>query len=81
MTPALALIPPQQFKTILEKDGYHVEHETELNWTLFKNGAKSPVITIPKKGELVSLMVMMGILNQAEMSNAKYFEYLKLSNN
>ena len=65
------------FKTILEKDGFHVDMETEVNWTLFKEDSPYPVINVPKKRKLVSVTVMMGIFDQIQMDNKKYFSLLK----
>ena len=81
MSPAITPISPVILKTILEKDGFHVERETETNWTLFKEDSPCPVIIVPKKGKLVSVTVMMGILAQIQMDNKKYFSLLKQVNN
>jgi hypothetical protein len=77
MSPALAPIPPRQFKAILEKAGYSVESETKYNWTLFKADAPVPVIVLPRKGKLVSVTVMMGVLDQISMNITTYFTFLK----
>ena len=77
MPPALAPIPPIVFKELLEKDGFSVELETEYNWTLCKEAPLTLVITLPKKGRLVSVTVMMGILEQIKMNNKTYFDLLK----
>jgi len=77
MVPAITPIPPHIFKAILEKDGFSVQLDTEANWTLFKANSPYPVIVLPKKGELVSVTIMMEILNQIKMDNRKYFSLLE----
>ena len=67
---------PEIFKEILVKYGYSVEMETEYNWTLFKNDAARPIITVPKKGDLLSISIMMEILEQLKMDNKTYFDLL-----
>jgi hypothetical protein len=76
MAAALAPIPPVLLKEILEKDGFVLDRETAYNWTLFKKNAAIPVMNVAKKGKLVSVDVMMGILDQLKMDNARYFELL-----
>jgi len=76
MAAALSPVPPQIFKEILVKYGYSVEMETEYNWTLFKNDAARPIITVPKKGDLLSISIMMEILEQLKMDNKTYFDLL-----
>jgi len=77
MSPALTPIPPNKFRAILEKTGFRIERETEYNWTLFKIDSPRSVIVLPKKGELVSLTVMMGILDQIKMDIKTYFDLLR----
>ncbi len=74
--PALCPIPPDIFKALLENYGFLVEKESEHNWTFFKDDAPQPVIILPKKGELLSVDVMTGILNQLKINNKEYFELL-----
>lgn len=74
--PALAPIQPKEFKMLLERYGFQVQEETEYNWVLFKAEALRPVIPIPKKGALVSVDIMMGILDQLKITNEEYFTLL-----
>ena len=76
MVPAILPIPPDHFRTILELDGYSLRLETENNWTLYKVEADYPVIVIPKHGDLISVSIMMGILDQIGMDNKRYFSLL-----
>ncbi len=77
MVPAIAPVFPHIFKAILEEDGFSVKMDTEANWTLFKASSPCPVIVLPKKGKLVSITIMMGILAQLKMNNREYFSLLK----
>ena len=77
MSPVLAPIPPNEFKVILEKVGFRIERETEYNWTLFKADSPRSVVVLPKKGELVSVTVMMGILDQIKLDNKTYLDLLR----
>jgi len=77
MVPAITPVPPHILKAVLEKDGFSVKMDTEANWTLFKASSPSPVIVLPKKGKLVSITIMMGILAQLKMDNKKYFSLLE----
>lgn len=74
--PSLAPIPPLLLKDLLLRYGFVIELETEHNWTLFKKDAPRPVLTIPKQGDLVSVTIMMGILDQLKMDNGTYFDLL-----
>ncbi len=76
MAPAITPVSPHVFKAILEKDGFSVKMDTETNWTLFKADSPCSVIVLPKKGELVSVTIMMEILNQIKMDDGKYFNLL-----
>lgn len=77
MVPAITPVSPDILKAILEKDGFRIDRETEFNWTLFKDESPCPVIVLPKKGKLVSVTVMMGMLAQTKMDNKKYFSILE----
>lgn len=77
MVPAITPVSPDILKAILEKDGFRIDRETEFNWTLFKDESPCPVIVLPKKGKLVSVTVMMGMLAQTKMDNKKYFSLLE----
>jgi len=77
MVPVIAPVHPHILKTILEKYGFSVKRDTETNWTLFKANSSCPVIVLPKKGKLVSITTMMGILDQLKMNDREYFSLLK----
>jgi len=77
MTPIPALVPPEVFKDMLLKYGYRVEEENEDRWTLFKMDSVRPVITLPKRGKVLAVDIMMGILNQIRMDNGTYFRFLR----
>ena len=81
MSAALSPIPPIVLRDILVKDGFSVVRETDYNWTLFKEDSPRPVITLPKKGSLVSVTVMMEILDQIKMNNERYFDLLNQAKN
>jgi len=70
--PALAPVPPETLKRILEKYGYHLLKDDEYNWVLVHDEKDLPIV-IPKLGDLVAVDVMMGALNMAKMDNATYF--------
>lgn len=76
MPPVLGSIPPNLFKKVLEKDGYKMVKETEYNWTFFKDNAPVPVVTLPKKGDFVSIHIMPELLDRIQMSQVRYFELL-----
>ncbi len=73
---ALAPIPPETLRRLLEKYGFIVKAETEYNWTLFKEDAPYPVIPLPKDGAVVSVTVMMGILDKLKMDNGTFLKLL-----
>ena len=74
---ALAPIPQETFKRILELYGFRLEEEDEDNWTLSKEDAQKPIITIPKRGAILSVGLMMKVLDQLKIDNKKYFELLQ----
>ena len=53
-----------------------VELETENNWTLFKEDGAMPVINLPKRGQLISLEIMMKILDQTKIDDKAYLDLL-----
>jgi hypothetical protein len=69
-------VTPEKFKDLLVRYGFTVTKTTEHNWTLFKADAARPVITLPRHGELVSLTIMMGVLDQLKIDNSTYFSLL-----
>jgi hypothetical protein len=73
---ALACVSPETFKAILEKCGFCVDEETEYNWTLLNKDALLPVISLPKKGKLLSVSIMMEILDLLKIDNGTYFKLL-----
>jgi hypothetical protein len=77
---ALVPLPPKTLKAVLEAYGFAVEEEDDFNWALHKEGAPRPVVIVPKDGELVSLSLMMGILDQLNIDNGTYFNLLNQVN-
>ncbi len=73
--PALAPIPPDTLKRILELSGYELIEEDKYNWVLAKGSDELPV-TLPKRGQLVAVDVMMNILDRTKMDNKTYFDLL-----
>jgi len=69
--PALAPVPPETFKAILEACGYTVAREDQYNWTLVR-GALEPPIILPKTGVLVGIDVLMQALSDAKIDNLTY---------
>ena len=72
--PAIAPVPPETLKEVLERDGWSVMIEGKYNWHLGKNGQR---VTIPKDGEVVDLTVMDSCLRRADMDLARLFELLE----
>lgn len=72
--PAIACVPPEILKLILEKKGYRVKRETKHNWTLVleSDGEEEPVV-IPKRGDLVGMEIMMGTLVASHILPGDYF--------
>ncbi len=56
----------------MELFGFEVRNEDEYNWALYRASTET-VIVIPKKGEVLSVTVMMGVLDQLRMDNATFF--------
>ncbi len=72
---AIACVPPEWLKLVLEKKGYKVKRDTKFNWTLTRESEEdSEPIVIPKRGNLVSLEIMMGTLVAAHILPGEYFE-------
>lgn len=73
---AIACVPPEILKLVLEKRGYKVTRETKYNWTLVPeedtDDSSEPII-IPKRGDLVSVEIMMGTLVAAHILPGDYF--------
>jgi len=74
MPPAVAPIPPEALKRILELYGFEVIAEDDFNWVLAdpKNPVSEPII-LPKLGELVDIDIMMQTFIDAKMSLQIYF--------
>jgi len=74
---AIACVPPEILKLILEKKGYKVKRETKFNWTMVAvtDEDESEAIVIPKRGDLVALEVMMGTLVAAHILPGDYFTF------
>jgi hypothetical protein len=77
MVPALTPISPKTFKDLLIKYGYKLELETPLNWSLYRENAPVPIIHVPKRGDVISVAVMMGVLERLKIDNAEYFRLLQ----
>jgi hypothetical protein len=76
MPPVLGSVPPPLLRKVLEKDGYVMVKETEYNWTFFKADAPMPVVTIPKKGDYVSIHIMPEFLARIQMSQGRFIDLL-----
>jgi len=73
--PALALIPPEDLKKIVEADGFKVVYEDKYNWWFARTTADVP-FNIPKQsGEdgNVSFSVMENVLFEAHIDDHRYF--------
>lgn len=55
--------------------------ETEHNWTLFKEGAPAPVISIPKHGRVIAVDMMMKTLDRLKIDDKTFFDLLAASSN
>lgn len=79
--PAIACIPPWAMKEILQLFGFSVIAEDEYNWVLSETKAHLGIatagevepITLPKRGDLLALDVMMDTLIKAKMDLHTYF--------
>lgn len=54
--------------------------EDEYNWVLYRVASES-IATIPKKGELLSLNIIMRIIRELGMDNEAYFRLLDRASN
>ena len=72
--PPPASVSPEVFKSIILELGYTVRRETEDNWTLFKENSHKPIVVIPRKGDVISLDILMDILITLQISDARFFE-------
>ena len=72
--PAIASVPPDILKRILELNGWSILDEGKYNWIMVRNGAP---LSIPRKGRLVSLPVLDACLITAEIAPGDYFEALE----
>lgn len=57
--------------------GYRVARETKFNWTLvadLASGDVSEPIVIPRRGNVVSIEIMMGTLVASHMLPGEYFD-------
>lgn len=72
---ALAHIPPEVWKRILELDGWTVLYEDSYNWLLEKDG-KEPV-ALPKRIKLVPFEIHEHFMAVSEIHLARYFELLE----
>lgn len=72
--PALAHVPPEILKQILELDDWHVGYEDSYNWLLEKSG-RDP-LPIPKRIKLIPFEIHEHCMKVAEMDFGRYFELL-----
>jgi hypothetical protein len=73
--PALAPVAPEVLKRILELRGYKLLEDGQRNWLMGRDDHEKP-LTIPKRGKVVTLPVIMNALDHAQMDNATYFALL-----
>jgi hypothetical protein len=59
--PALVCVPPQQFRKILEAEGFKVAAEDDFNW-IFVRGAEEVPVVLPKRGQYVSVDATMNMV-------------------
>lgn len=78
--PAPASIPPRVFKRLMEMYRFSLWGEDEYNWVLYRVASES-IATIPKKGELLSLNIIMRIIRELGMDNEAYFRLLDRASN
>ena len=71
--PAIAPLPPDRIKELLERSGFRVVDEDEFHWAL-SSGKSETLILIPKKCDRVPLETAFHVASQAGFSN--YFEFL-----
>ena len=73
--PALAHVPPEILKQILESDGWKLAHEDSYNWLLEKD-EKDP-LTIPKRIKMIPFELHEHYLEVADIGLSRYFELLE----
>ncbi len=75
MPPAIAPIPPEALKKILELRGFEVVADNEFNWAMAdpKLPSSEPMI-IPKTGNRVAVDIMMQTFIDGRMNLREYFE-------
>ncbi len=49
-------------------------NESDYNWVLKTPDPSRPLITIPKKGDTISLSIMMPTMDMLRMDNGTYFK-------
>ena len=78
--PALALIPPELLRKVLEADGFALIYEDEFHWYLSKGLSGVPLALPKEKGEdgMVSMLVMEPLLFEAHIDHHKYFALIAL---
>ena len=59
-------------RLILERHGYKVIRQSDLNVALYKANAASPLVILPKRGDLLGLAVQAHILIQAQLNDATF---------
>jgi hypothetical protein len=75
--PAVACIPPIAMKRILELRGYRIVSEDEFNWVMepskYEAGSLQEPITLPKRGALLAVDIMMDTLIKTKTDLQMYF--------
>lgn len=71
--PAVAPLPPQAIRELLEAHGYEVIEEDDYNWAFAKSNDDEPVM-VPKAVDLVPLEIAFQIARKVGFND--YFEKL-----
>ena len=71
--PAVAPVPPEKFKMILEHDGWTVHDQDAFHWVMTHPNFDQPCL-IPKDTDLVAVDLMMSLFRKSGWSLKSYFE-------
>lgn len=74
--PAVAPLPPEAIRELLESNGYEIVAEDEFNWAFAKGATDEPVM-VPKMIDLVPLEIAFHVARRVGF--ADYFEKLRTS--
>ena len=72
--PAVAPLPPEAIRELLESHGYEIIAEDEYNWA-FANGEDNEPVMVPKSVELVPVEIAFNIARKVGFND--YFEKLR----